>query len=182
MTPKEKSNGMPRANKYLNMRIRLEGTWHDLESNLTSAHEEKIFIMNASPFRGLLRAADEPMLQVPVQRVTGQTSQQVLDSLAIEEPLEIQITYGPRRLRGTRSISVTMRTPGNDFDLAAGFLMTEGVIRDANDIRQITDDGDSLSEDNPPAQVMGSLKLGSKQNVVRVELGTDVEVSVANLQ
>jgi FdhD protein len=75
-----------------------------------------------------------------------------------------------------------MRTPGNDFDLAAGFLMTEGVIRDANDIRQITNDGDSLSEDNPPAQVMGSLKPGSKQNVVRVELGTDVEVSMANLQ
>lgn len=138
--------------------------------------------MNASTFSGPLHATDESMLQVPVQRVTGQTSRQVLDSLAIEEPLEIQITYGPPRLRGTRSISVTMRTPGNDFDLAAGFLMTEGVIRDANDIRQITNDGDSLSEDNPPVQVMGSLKPGSKQNVVRVELGTDVEVSMANLQ
>jgi FdhD protein len=129
-----------------------------------------------------MRATDDPMLQMPVERVTGQTSRQVLDSLAIEEPLEIQITYGPRRLRGTRSISVTMRTPGNDFDLAAGFLMTEGVIRDANDIRQITDAGDSFSEDNPTPQVMDSLKLGSKQNVVRVELGTDVEVSLANLQ
>jgi len=138
--------------------------------------------MNASTFSGPLHATDEQMLQVPVQRVTEQTSRQVLDSLAIEEPLEIQITYGPRRLRGTRSISVTMRTPGNDFDLAAGFLMTEGVIRDANDISQIANDGDSLSEDNPPAQVIRSLKLGSKQNVVRVELGTDVEVSVANLQ
>jgi FdhD protein len=138
--------------------------------------------MNASTFSGPLHATDESMLQVPVQRVTGQTSLQVLDSLAIEEPLEIQITYGPRRLRGTRSISVTMRTPGNDIDLAAGFLMTEGVIRDPNDITQITNDGNSLSEDNPPAQVISSLKLGSKQNVVRVELGTDVEVNVANLQ
>src|SRR5208282_6564081 len=77
---------------------------------------------------------------------------------------------GPRRLRGTRSISVTMRTPGNDFDLAAGFLMTEGVIRDANDIRHITNAGDPFSEDNPTSQVMDSLKLGSKQNVVRVEV------------
>jgi FdhD protein len=138
--------------------------------------------VNASTFSGPLHATDEPMLQVPVQRVTGQTSRQVLDSLAIEEPLEIQITYGPRRLRGTRSISVTMRTPGNDFDLAAGFLMTEGVIRDANDITQISDAGGSLSEDLPSPQVMNSPKLGSKQNIVRVELGTDVEVNIANLQ
>jgi FdhD protein len=138
--------------------------------------------MNTSTFSRTLLAADDPLLQMPVERVTGQTSRQVLDSLAIEEPLEIQITYGPQRMRGTRSISVTMRTPGHDFDLAAGFLMTEGVIRDANDIRQITNAGDSLSEDNPTPQVMGSLKFGSKQNVVRVELGTDVEVSLANLQ
>jgi len=138
--------------------------------------------MNAFTFGGSVHTTDDSMLQMSVERVTGQTSRQVLDNLAIEEPLEIQITYGPRRLRGTRSISVTMRTPGNDFDLAAGFLMTEGVIRDANDIRHITNAGDPFSEDNPTSQVMDSLKLGSKQNVVRVELGTEVEVSLANLQ
>jgi FdhD protein len=138
--------------------------------------------MNASTLSAPLHATGESVSQVPVQRVTGQTSRQVLDSLAIEEPLEIQITYGPRGLRATRSISITMRTPGNDFDLAAGFLMTEGVIRDAYDITHIANDGDFSSDDNAPAQVIGSLKLGSKQNVVRVELGTDVEVSVANLQ
>jgi FdhD protein len=138
--------------------------------------------MNAPTFSGSEHATDDSMLQMPVEKVTGQTSRQVLDSLAIEEPLEIQIMYGPRRLRETRSISVTMRTPGNDFELAAGFLMTEGVIRDANDIMRITNAGDSFSEDTPAPQVMDSLKLGSKQNVVRVELGTDVEVSLANLQ
>lgn len=138
--------------------------------------------MNASTFSGAGPGTNDSMLQMPVERVIGQTSRQVLDSLAIEEPLEIQITYGPRRLRGTRSISVTMRTPGNDFELAAGFLMTEGVIRDASDVTQITSAGDPFSKDNPTAQVMDSLKLGSRQNVVRVELGTDVEVSLANLQ
>lgn len=138
--------------------------------------------MNVSTFSGPVHATDDPMLQILVERVTGQTSRQVLDSLAIEEPLEIQITYGRQESRATRSISVTMRTPGDDSDLAAGFLMTEGVIRDANDIRQITHAGDSFSEGNPPPQVMDPLKLGSKRNVVRVELGRDVEVSLANLQ
>jgi len=138
--------------------------------------------MKAPPFISPPQSTDDSMSQTTVAKVTGQILHQVKDSLAIEEPLEIQITYGPRRLRGTRSISVTMRTPGNDFDLAAGFLMTEGVIRDANDITQISNAAESFSEDNPSPQGVDSLRLGSKQNVVRVELGTDVEVSLATLQ
>src|SRR5437588_5357749 len=53
----------------------------------------------------------------------------VLDELAAEEPLEI-------RLNG-ESLSVTMRTPGDDFELAAGFLVGEGVIARAEDITTI---------------------------------------------
>ena len=45
----------------------------------------------------------------------------MLDELAAEEPLEIRI--------GDTPVSVTMRTPGDDFDLAAGFLLTEGIIK-----------------------------------------------------
>lgn len=52
------------------------------------------------------------------------------DMVAVEEPLEI-------RLRG-ESINVTMRTPGNDFDLAAGFLFTEGIVKEPRDIESIT--------------------------------------------
>jgi FdhD protein len=122
------------------------------------------------------------MMQTDVQRITGQTSQMLTDSVAIEEPLEIQLAYGPLDSRQTRSISVTMRTPGDDFDLAAGFLMTEGVIRDVNDIEQIAYSGDSFSEDTPIPQTMEALKLGSRQNIVRVDLATDVEVNLGSLQ
>jgi FdhD protein len=48
------------------------------------------------------------------------------DTLAVEEPMEI-------RVDGT-SLSVTMRTPGDDFDLAIGYLLTEGVIAEAGDV------------------------------------------------
>lgn len=51
------------------------------------------------------------------------------DTLAVEEPLEI-------RIAGC-SVAVTMRTPGDDFDLAAGFLLTEGIIRDWADVASI---------------------------------------------
>jgi FdhD protein len=122
------------------------------------------------------------MSQTTVAKVTGQILHQVKDSLAIEEPLEIQLTYGPSNARQTRSISVTMRTPGNDFDLAAGFLMTEGVIRDANDIEQITYAGYSFNEGTQSPQAMDVLKLGSKQNTVRVDLASEVAVNVGSLQ
>jgi FdhD protein len=47
------------------------------------------------------------------------------DLLAIEEPLEIRLDLGDQQ----KSISITMRTPGNDFELALGFLFTEGIIQ-----------------------------------------------------
>jgi len=53
----------------------------------------------------------------------------VLDDLAGEEPLEI-------RVNGT-AVSVTMRTPGDDFELAAGFLLAEGIVRSADEIERI---------------------------------------------
>lgn len=138
--------------------------------------------MKAPPFAGPLSTTADPTLQTPVERITGQTSRQIMDSLAIEEPLEIQLTYGTPSSRQTRSISVTMRTPGNDFDLAAGFLMTEGVIRDANEIEQITYAGDTFRESELSPQSMDALKLGSKQNTVRVDLAADVKVNLGSLQ
>jgi len=48
------------------------------------------------------------------------------DTLTVEEPLEIRV--------GGLSLAVTMRTPGNDFDLAIGFLLTEGLIESASDV------------------------------------------------
>lgn len=53
----------------------------------------------------------------------------VLDELAVEEPLEIHVNG--------QSAGVTMRTPGDDFDLAAGFLLTEGIVTRRRDIERI---------------------------------------------
>lgn len=133
----------------------------------------------------LLRPAqttDSPMLQTSIEKIEGQTSRCVLDTLAIEEPLEIQLTYGAPNSRQTRSISVTMRTPGNDFDLAAGFLMTEGVVQDANDIEQITYAGYPFNQGDLSPRIMDAPRAGSKQNIVRVDLASDVEVSLGALQ
>lgn len=66
---------------------------------------------------------------IPILRWEAGCAQRVTDELAEEEPLEIRVRNTP--------ISVTMRTSGNDEELAAGFLLTEGVIHAASDIVRI---------------------------------------------
>lgn len=59
------------------------------------------------------------------------------DPVALEEPLEIGVQFGAAENRRHSTISVTMRTPGHDPELASGFLFTEGIIPDTAAIRQI---------------------------------------------
>ncbi len=80
------------------------------------------------------------------------------DSLAAEEPLEIRI--------GETPLTVTMRTPGNDRELAAGFLLTEGIIDSADQIAAIR-----TAHSNPNV----------KSNVVHVEV-RDSSLDLSNLQ
>lgn len=69
-----------------------------------------------------------------ITRISANDAEELDDQLAVEEPLEIQVTFGAAGRKETRSISVTMRTPGNDHELAAGFLFTEGIIRSKSQI------------------------------------------------
>jgi FdhD protein len=68
---------------------------------------------------------------------SGMTVQRA-DLLAVEEPLEIRVNGRP--------LAVTMRTPGDDIDLAAGFLCTEGMVRTAADIAEIRKCDDNVAD------------------------------------
>jgi FdhD protein len=70
-----------------------------------------------------------PATHVPIERVEGVQSTCCSDVLAVEEPLEIRL--------GGISLSITMRTPGDDIELAAGFLFSEGLVRQSSDIGSI---------------------------------------------
>lgn len=91
---------------------------------------------------------------MPVRRVSGFTSSPLSDTLSIEEPLEIRMGYGPGTKRMQKNISVTMRTPGNDLELALGFLFTEGIISSYQDVKDVSH-VDTVSQ---------------KKNIVQVEL------------
>ena len=74
---------------------------------------------------------------IKMTRVTQKGILEIDDQLAVEEPLEIQLVYGAAGNRTTKVISVTMRTPGNDEELAAGFLFTEGIINNREQVTNV---------------------------------------------
>jgi len=74
--------------------------------------------------------------RIPVIKITDNEEITTDDALAIEEPLEIRLAYGPADNRSIQNISVTMRTPGNDAELALGFLFTEGIIKTYADVKK----------------------------------------------
>jgi FdhD protein len=82
------------------------------------------------------RPGSKVRAQVRVVTVDGLTAGHAAraDSLVTEEPLEIRLAAGG----STRTLAVTMRTPGHDFELAAGFLYTEGVVSGREEIQRIT--------------------------------------------
>lgn len=72
------------------------------------------------------------ILTVPIQKLDRDAISSEQDLLAVEDPLEIRLQ--------DRTVAITMRTPGNDEDLVAGFLFTEGILRSASQISGITAD------------------------------------------
>lgn len=72
-----------------------------------------------------------------VVRLQGDATERRRDLLAAEEPLELRLTEWTHGRAQTHVVAVTMRTPGNDFELAAGFLFSEGLIRSRDDIATI---------------------------------------------
>ncbi|HYK46626.1 MAG TPA: formate dehydrogenase accessory sulfurtransferase FdhD [Parafilimonas sp.] len=90
-----------------------------------------------------------------IKKISTDVSVDAEDELAIEEPLAIQLMHGPKGNEIQSTISVTMRTPGNDEELALGFLFTEGIIQSGRQVKDITiiDDNNvlvSLFEDQQP--------------------------------
>jgi hypothetical protein len=78
--------------------------------------------------------------EIAITRFDGHTSGDTRDCVALEEPVEIRVDAFDGAERGTRSLSITMRTPGQDHELAADFRLTEGLLHHAHEIGSITQD------------------------------------------
>lgn len=113
---------------------------------------------------------DPTVAKVTVEKVRSAGAMEVRpDVVAVEEPLEIRVAFGALSARVIEPISVTMRTPGHDEELAAGFLLGEGIISYRDDVARIVKCG----PETMPHRV---------QNVVRVELADEVQFDQARLE
>jgi FdhD protein len=108
------------------------------------------------------RPTDRALAAVQVSRISGGNSTVRTDVLAVEEPLEIRLDCDVAGTRVRRAVSITMRTPGHDRELAIGFLFTEGIIA-------------------AQGEVTGVVSCGAG-NVVRVNLRHGVEVDLSRLE
>jgi FdhD protein len=107
-----------------------------------------------------MRTPSERVKTTPVVEWNGGEHRRIADDVVVEEPLEIRV--------GGVSVSVTMRTPGDDFDLAAGFLFTERIIARRNDIARVDYGLDPDGQQN--ANVVDvTLRAGKKVNLVRLQ-------------
>jgi FdhD protein len=113
-----------------------------------------------------LHMAANSQKHIPIVKVNGSSGVVTIDALAIEEPLEIRLEHGPENQRHTQNISVTMRTPGHDAELAKGFLFTEGIIKNAGDIAVTAHCFIACAE--------------NKENVIQVTLAPDVVPHLQN--
>lgn len=104
-----------------------------------------------------------------MHKVQGSDVATASDVLAVEEPLEIRVGYGPTGQREHRTLSITMRTPGHDFELAAGFLLTEGIIRTRQDLHGVIYCPDVEKEEE-------------RENVVRAELAPTATPDLPRLE
>lgn len=97
------------------------------------------------------------------------------DVLAVEEPLEIRLGFAD----GThKAVSITMRTPGDDAELAAGFLFTEGIIKTPEQIKQIRHCGLKIGKASGTVDRAAALN----SNTIRVDLASDASVDLKKLE
>ncbi|MBV8865695.1 MAG: formate dehydrogenase accessory sulfurtransferase FdhD [Acidobacteriaceae bacterium] len=86
--------------------------------------------------------------------------ERLVDRVAVEEPLDIHLQHWFKGVRVTENLALMMRTPGNDRELAAGFLFSEGIIQSREEIQEMRSLG------------------GEGSNELLVELSDEVDVEI----
>jgi len=113
--------------------------------------------------------------ETQVRRISNEGVNEIADVLAIEEPLEIRLGFPD----GThKAVSITMRTPGEDGELAVGFLFTEGILKSPEQVKQVRHCGLKVT------RVRGSVNRAAvlNSNTIRVDLADGVDIDLKKLE
>ena len=91
------------------------------------------------------------------------------DLVSIEEPLEISLKFKDKEKWITKSLSITMRTPGHDEDLVRGFLFNEQIIQNIKDIDNIESYGDKVGQYNIQNKILVTLNNSQNVNISKIK-------------
>ena len=83
-----------------------------------------------------------------VTKLKENNTEEIKDSVSVEEPLEMNLKFKTNGNWKVENLSITMRTPGNDEDLIAGFLFNERIVENFSDIEKIEKQGDEVGDYN----------------------------------
>ena len=87
-------------------------------------------------------------IKYKVIKLKNNNTEEIKDSVSIEEPLEMILKFKKSGKWQTENISITMRTPGNDEDLIAGFLYNEKIVDNIEQIKKIEKKGEIVGDYN----------------------------------
>lgn len=104
-----------------------------------------------------------------VYKFRSNQSQEVDDSVSIEEPLEISIRYKDKDNWVSQILSITMRTPGHDEDLVRGFLYNEQIVQNINHIQSIESFGDKVGQYNLQNKILVTLNNSENINITKIK-------------
>ena len=91
------------------------------------------------------------------------------DEISIEEPLEISIKYKEKENWITKSLSITMRTPGHDEDLVRGFLFNEQIIQNIDNIKSIESFGNKVGQYNIQNKILITINDSSNIDITKIK-------------
>ena len=91
------------------------------------------------------------------------------DLISIEEPLEISLKYKKQDKWINQTLSITMRTPGNDEDLVRGFLFNEQIVKSINDIESIEAYGNKVGQYKIQNKILATLNNSENINISKIK-------------
>ena len=92
-----------------------------------------------------------------VTKLKESNTEEIKDSVSVEEPLEMNLKFKTNGSWKVENLSITMRTPGNDEDLIAGFLFNERIIENFSDIEKIEKQGDEVGDYNIRNKIIATI-------------------------
>ena len=108
-------------------------------------------------------------IKYSVVKLKDGSTEEVKDSVSVEEPLEMSLKYKIDGKWVIDQLSITMRTPGNDEDLISGFLFNERIIENFSDIENIEKIGEKVGDFNIQNKIVATINNTKNIDIAKIK-------------